>query len=367
MTGHARKMMAVLVFLIPFAASANVETGLAYFKGGKYEEAAAAFQQAADKDPSDDRAWYMLAQCFRQMARTLEAERALGQAIEIRPERPEYRHSLALVLLDTGRPREALAEAGEGIRQADTAQAIYALHVVTAAALGDLGRWREAAGELERARAIRGDSVLLDLLGHAYFQQGDDARAVTAWAEAQAQDPGDGPRLRFVVESFLRIARQSSDPFRKREAYGRALELASRYHRGREDDPEADHLLGRAALGAGRFDDAESAFRRVLTRSPRNCFALANLGKVLLAREELATAERFLLRASACAPRMGAVHEALGALWLMEGRLTRAAQAFGKAMRFDPSPVAAAGLQEAQSKIGVVPEGKPLQVPVADR
>lgn len=349
------------------AAWAGIEDGLAYFKGGKVEEAAAAFQQAVDENPGDDRAWFLLAQCFRIMGRPSESERALGQALHVRPSCAEYRHTLALVLRDTGRPREALAEAAEGLRRAHSPQTVYALHVVIGAALADMGRWREAAAELERARAIRSDAALLDLLGRAYFALGDDARAVAAWAEAQAQDPGDGTRLRLVVESFLRAALEAPNASAKREAYSRALDLARRYASGREDDPDAWHLLGRAALGAGALDEAEASFRRVLTTEPRQCYALANLGRVLLAREQRAEAERFLLRASACAPRLGAVYESLGTLWLVEGRLSQAAQAFARALRFDPSASSAAGLREAQRRIGVVPEDGALQVPVTDR
>ena len=41
-------------------------------------------------------------QCLREMGRPNEAERALERAIRVRPERPEYRHALSLVLRDLG-------------------------------------------------------------------------------------------------------------------------------------------------------------------------------------------------------------------------------------------------------------------------
>jgi tetratricopeptide (TPR) repeat protein len=345
-------------------AGAGYDDGLAYFKGGKLAEAAAEFQEAVDADASDDRGWFLLAQCLREMGRPNETERALERAIRVRPERPEYRHALSLVLRDLGRPAEAVAEAAEGLRRADSPRAVYALHVALAAALGDLGRWREAAAELERARAVRSDPALLDLLGRAYFALGDDARAVAAWAEAEVRDPADAKRLRLVVEAFLRAAAGAPDSGAKRGAYLRALELANRYRDGRPGDVDALHLVGRAALGAGRLDDAESAFRRVLAEEPRHCFALVNLGRVLLAREEFAAAERTLQRAAACAPRLGVVHETLGALWLVNGRDAQAARAFRRAMSLDPTPTAAAGLEEARRRVGVAPEGEDLQVPV---
>jgi tetratricopeptide (TPR) repeat protein len=330
-------------------------------------EAAAEFQDAVDADASHDRAWFLLAQCLRSMGRPNEAERALERATRVRPERPEYRHALSLVLRDLGRPAEAVAEAAEGLRRAESARAVYALHVALAASLGDLGRWREAAAELERARAVRSDPALLDLLGRAYFALGDDARAVAAWAEAQLQDPADSARLRLVVEAFLRAAAGTPDPEEKRGLYLRALELAERYREERRGDLDAFHLVGRAALGAGRLDDAESAFRRVLAEEPRHCFALVNLGRVLLAREEFASAEGTLQRAAACAPRLGVVHETLGALWLVNGRDAQAARAFRRAMSLDPTPTAAAGFEEARRRVGAAPENEDLQVPVGTR
>lgn len=366
-----RRPRALLVLVAAaFAAAvahADIDDGIAYFKVGKIQEAAAAFQQSVDENPADDRAWFLLAQCLRFMGRPAESERALSQAVLARPDCAEYRHALALALRDGGRPREAIAEAAEALRTADSPRTVYALHVVLGAALGDLERWREAVVEFERARALKSDSALLDLLGRAYFALGDDSRAVAAWSEAQARDPGDGTRLRLVVESFLRAGLRASEPAEKREAYHRALELARTYVRGREDDPDASHLLGRAALGAGFLDEAEGAFRRVLAVRPRHCYALANLGRVLLAEDERDVAERYLLRASACAPRLGSVYESLGALWLVEGRFSQAAQAFARAMRFEPSPTAAAGLREAQRRIGVMPEEGTMQVPVRGR
>lgn len=360
-------VLAIVLAAAATRAGAGYEDGLAYFKGGKLAEAAAEFQEAVDADASDDRAWFLLAQCLREMGRPNESERALERAIRVRPERPEYRHALSLVLRDLGRPAEAVAEAAEGLRRADFPRAVYALHVALAAALGDLGRWREAAAELERARAVRTDPALLDLLGRAYFALGDDARAVAAWAEAQLRDPADAGRLRLVVEAFLRAAAATPDQGEKRGAYLRALELAERYRDGRRGDLDAIHLVGRAALGAGRLDDAESAFRRVLAEEPRHCFALVNLGRVLLAREEFAAAEGTLQRAAACAPRLGVVHETLGALWLVNGRDAQAARAFRRAMSLDPTPTAAAGFEEARRRVGAAPEGEDLQVPVGAR
>lgn len=361
------RFLAIVLVAAATEAGAGYEDGLAYYKGGKLAEAAAEFQEAVDADASDDRAWFLLAQCLRQMGRPNEAAPSLARALGVRPERAEYRHALSLVLRDLGRPAEAVAEAAEGLRRADSPRAVYALHVALAAALGDLGRWREAAAELERAREVRSDPAVLDLLGRAYFALGDDARAVAAWAEAQLQDPVDAGRLRLVIEAFLRAAAGTPDPGEKRTAYRRALELAERYREGRGGDLDALHLVGRAALGAGRFDDAESAFRGVLAERPRHCFALVNLGRVLLAREEFAAAEGTLQRAAACAPRLGVVHETLGALWLVNGRDAQAARAFRRAMSLDPTPTAAAGLEEARRRVGAAPEGEDLQVPAGSR
>lgn len=325
--------------------------GMALFKGGKLLEAAAEFQTIVDRDPSDDHAWFMLGQCLRSMDRPSEAERALRRALALRDDRPEYHHALAVALRDLGRPREAVAAAVEGLNRDPSSAARYALHAVLGVALGDLGRWPEAAGQLERARALRADARILDLLGRAYFAYGDDARAVAAWADAQLLDPDNGERIRLVIEAILRVASRTSDRAEKDAAYAKALELAAKRAEVLSDDPDADYLFGRAALGAGRFEEAGEAFRRVLAIRPRQCFAMVNLARALLAMEREVEAEGFLQRATACAPRLPAVHETLGQLFLRLGRDAEAARAFTRALALDPTPTATAGFREARRRL----------------
>ena len=49
-------------------------------------------------------------------------------------------------------------------------------------------------------------------------------------------------------------------------------------------------MLGQDALGQGRLDDAEHAFRQVLARDPQSGGAYANLGVVYMRRKQFGKA-----------------------------------------------------------------------------
>ncbi len=102
-------------------------------------------------------------------------------------------------------------------------------------------------------------------------------------------------------------------------------------------DLDAVNLVGRAALGAGQLGQAENVFRHVLANNPRQCYALANLGRTYMAAARWADAEVYLRSATGCAPRLTSVYESLGELYLRLGKPQEAADAFRRAEEIEPT------------------------------
>jgi tetratricopeptide (TPR) repeat protein len=119
--------------------------------------------------------------------------------------------------------------------------------------------------------------------------------------------------------------------------YNKSLDYAQSLSAISPDDLDAVHLVGRAALGAGRLDQAERVFLHVLNRDPRQCYAMVNLGRTYFAAERWTDAELVLRRAASCAPRMAPVYETLGELYLKLGRHQEAAAAFRRAEEIEPT------------------------------
>ena len=200
-----------------------------------------------------------------------------------------------------------------------------------------LQRWDRAVADLEAARRIHQEYWAVALLGKAYFAMGSYRQALSPLLWALKEAPDDPIVLRVLAESYVRVASEQTDTQRKRADYTQALGFAQHLAAVVPDDLEAIHLVGRAALGAGRLDQAESVFLHVVSLDPRQCYAMVNLGRTYFAAERYKEAEAALTRAASCAPRLAVVFETLGDLYLKRGMAPEAAAAFERAAELTPS------------------------------
>ncbi|HZN53697.1 MAG TPA: tetratricopeptide repeat protein [Candidatus Polarisedimenticolaceae bacterium] len=328
---------AVVVLAAP-PARGDTHRALADFKAGRYLEAASELQAVVDRTPGYAWGYFLLGHCMLKMRNPVEAETDFRRALSLDASRPEYYQGLALATQALADWNRTIAIAGEGLGRAGDAQTRFALLAIRGYAYGAVQRWDAAVRDLEAAREIQAERRVLVLLGKAYFATGAFDRAIPPLREALSMDADDPEVLRLLAESSLRLAGAQPDPARKRMTYETSLEFARRLAALRPDDLDAIHLVGRAALGAGRLQEAESIFQLVLSRDGRQCYAMVNLGRTYMVGGRLAEAEAFLRKASMCAPRMAVVYETLGDLYMRRGRPQEAAAAFRRASEIDPSP-----------------------------
>jgi len=74
----------------PNKASIRETLGIAYFRLGRYEEAAAEFRAALEISPVDDYAHYALGRCLEKLGRTSEANGHYKLARSLRPGEEAY-------------------------------------------------------------------------------------------------------------------------------------------------------------------------------------------------------------------------------------------------------------------------------------
>jgi predicted Zn-dependent protease len=201
-----------------------------------------------------------------------------------------------------------------------------------------VNRWGEAARDLEAARRLNTEPWILVVLGTAYFNLGEYERAAGPLKGVLGTIPDDGEVVRLLTESYLMRAGREADPARKRTLYAEALGYARRLAASHPGDLGAVHNVGRAALGAGEVHQAEKLFLYVLSRDPRQCYAMANLGRTYLALSRWDDAEAVLRKAAACAPRMAVVFESLGDLYVKRGLHQEAADAYRRAETLETEP-----------------------------
>jgi tetratricopeptide (TPR) repeat protein len=318
------------------AARADAQSAFADFKAGRYLEAAAAIQAVVDRSPGYAYGYFLLGHCMLKMNHTTRAEFEFRRALHIDPRRPEFFEGLAMALNASGNWQISVRASSEGLAQAPDARARFSLLALRAYAWGMLRRWDAAVADLEAAQQIHSEPWLLVLLGKARFAAGDYANAITPLRRVVQSVPDDRGVLRVLAESYLRLAGEHAVPM-KHYDYSQALLYAQRLASLTPDDPDAVNLVGRAALGAGKLDQAESVFLHLLATNPRHCYARTNLGRTYMAASRWAEAEAALRQASACAPRLVTVYESLGELYLQTGRPELAAEAFGRVEAIHPT------------------------------
>ncbi|HEX4822705.1 MAG TPA: tetratricopeptide repeat protein [Candidatus Polarisedimenticolaceae bacterium] len=306
------------------------------FKAGRYLEAVTKFQALVDRSPDYDFGFFMLGHCMLKMRSPGAAEGHFRHAIELNPTRPEYYMGLAFALRDEANWERTIQALTEGLGHTQDPFKRYNLLLFRAQAWYALQRWDQVVADLEVARRIHQDPAVFAQLGKAYFGNGDPKAAIQPLRFALESSPDDTGVLRVLSESYIRIAADETDVVKKKILYGQALEFAQRLSSLTPDDMDAMHLVGRAALGAGQLDKAESVFRHVLDREPRQCYAMINLGRTFCAAQKYPEAKQWLQRAEACAPRLGLVYETLGDLYLKMGLPDEAANAFRRADDLSP-------------------------------
>jgi len=326
------------VFALP--ARADTHEALAAIKAGRYLEAAAELQAVVDQSPGYAYGYFLLGHCMLKMGRTRDAEVEFRRALRLDPAPAAYYAGLALALAASGNWPFAIRAAGEGLARTDDPRMRYTLLSLRGYALSSLRRWHDAIKDLEDARRIRSETWLLVFLGKARFATGAYAEAVEPLRQVLLVLPDDPVVLRLLAECFLRLAAAEPDAVRKQFDYVQSLNYAQRLTSVTPDDLDAVHLVGRAALGAGRLEQAEHVFRHVLAVNPRQCYALANLGRTYMAAARWEEAEAYLRTASACAPRLTAVYESLGELYLERGQPQEAAAMFRRVEEIEPTQAA---------------------------
>ena len=356
---HSRA--AVLAALVLAAAvgvaPAGYQEGLNYFKSGKYAEAAAEFQAIVDTSPNYDFGFYILGLSFFKMGKLPEARKNLEKAIELNPDKFEYHHGLASVLFAQGKYHDALAilNDAEGLVNAGSRYAFYSLRGNIYATTK---KWGETVSDLEKALTVKKSAPILNQLGKAYFALGRNDKAVQAFHQSLRINPNDVEIQGVLARALVNLAKQTREEAKKKSYYTEALRAAQKYRAARPNNYEAVNLVGKAALGAGDYKTAAAAFRKVLEIKPDWCYAMINLAKVYNAQQRWKEAEKSLLQATKCAPRINDGWELLGFVYRKEKRLQDSLAAYKRADQIQSSAATRKAIAEVETNIKIIAENR---------
>lgn len=206
----------------PGDADVRNSLGVTQERLGRFSQAEATYREAVRRAPDFALAWLNLSDLKRRQQRLHEAEEAARKALAADP-RPvtqrKGRIALAEVLLQAGRPEDALKVLGEALEIRDGAE----LRLAMAGACYQLNRIDDEAGHLERVVELKpGSANGWRNLGAARMLLDDLAGAEQALTRAAALDPNSP-----AVHKHLGVLYQRTDrPDLAAQAFKQARRLS---------------------------------------------------------------------------------------------------------------------------------------------
>ncbi|HMB55404.1 MAG TPA: tetratricopeptide repeat protein [Thermoanaerobaculia bacterium] len=342
----------------PESAAKIGRLGEAFHAHELHGEAVACYRRAMELAPEEPRWPYLAALATAEG--DLEASVELfARAAELNGASPAPVPAIHVnhgdVLVQLGRGDEAAAEYRRALAlEPATPHALYGLARVESSA-GDL---ETAVGHLEQAAALPAHNAEVHgLLAQLYRRLGRDDEAELAVLRAGA---GRAARTADPVVAAMEGEAVSTQAIGRR---GRRLADAGRYAEAEAAfrkvielrPPNARDLsnLGGAVAAQGRLDEAIDLYDQALEIDPEETYTLNNRGLALAERGDLEAAAANLARAVEIDPAYAEAHTNLALVRSRQRRHAEAAEHYRAALEQDPSKVAAyTGLGGSLAAVG---------------
>ncbi len=306
------------------------------------EAALELYRRASTTAPDEFRWRYLHGLAASDLGLLAEAESEYRSAVHFDAAQPYVWLRLAAVVLEAGRPADALQLYD---RLASSGPASMAVHYGRGRALARLGRGAEAVAALEQAATLAAGYRPLYYqlaLGLRSVGREDEAAQFLALYERlqpSLQPPFADPLLRQVEElregSYLHHLNRGM----RLEAVGRPQEALPEYLRAVNADPARVHarvnLIG--VYGKlGRRAEAENAYREALAAVPDSAEAHFNYGVLLSQLSEYGKAEAAYRRALEVNPYLADARVNLGDALERQGRRQAAGEHYRRVLRHNP-------------------------------
>jgi tetratricopeptide (TPR) repeat protein len=322
---------------------------VALFNAGKFAEAAAALEPLAQSNPNEPGVHYLLGRSYLKLDRTPDAVRALGKAVELKPDQFEYEFWLANAHLQAKDWPNVIAVLDKAEARVPDDTYRFALRGMRGYASLVLEKYPEAIRDFEANLAAKKNAGTLVSLGKALYAVKEYERSAAAFREATQIEPNETGTWLLLGNAELALA-VAADGDAAKAHYAEALKAADRYVAAKADGPGLQ-LKAKAALALGDSPAAEAALTQALQIDPNNCQAQSQLGRAYVDQKKWAEAERALQGATRCDPNNGPAHEALGFVYLSTDKLNDALQAYQKAHSINPTPSSKEGIAAVNARM----------------
>ncbi|MEZ6195345.1 MAG: tetratricopeptide repeat protein [Planctomycetota bacterium] len=275
---------------------------------GRHEEAIAAVRTGVARRPRDARAVRALGEILRKAGRLDEAIAAQQRVLERRPDDMVARSSLALSLMSSNRSREAVTIL-EKLGEDDPADAQNFSNLASARAMtgdheGSIAAARHAV-ELAPDEAEHRVNLALALMRATRYEEArraaDEAIALAPELPQAIAVLGSLAQIEGRTDEGIELLRRANELHPTGQTLanlGTALAASGKIEEGMAyleraiamGETRALHPYALQLIGAGRFDEAEEAYRGLLDFDPDHAEAHCNLGNLLWRRGDLESA-----------------------------------------------------------------------------
>ncbi|MFL6462885.1 MAG: tetratricopeptide repeat protein [Bryobacteraceae bacterium] len=250
-------MILFFLFLLFFQSQPQpslLQRGLIALKDGQLAEARRDLEQASQADPKNPYIWSSLAQTYLRLKMPVQASAAARTAEQTGASNPLIHHALAMFYSETGQLRHA-AELEQKFAQSPKADRD---------ALARAATLYLSAGDAQAAVTLAQQSVSQssspekeNLLGRALMaanqKQEGEKHLQLAWEGAKTDE---------------RIAFDYTQALLQRQDFTRAADVIDSALSAHSQDPQLTLALGVVRYGQRRFDDAITAFLKVIELNP---------------------------------------------------------------------------------------------------
>lgn len=248
---------------------------------GNPEKAIKRFSEAVKKAPEDSESWYNLAFAYFKAGKFDDAASTISKAAELNPQSVATHQLAGAIAEKRNKPSDALA-AWAKARDIETAGgAAASLRTLNglAAAHFDLGKWDDAIDAYKQAWKVASQQKSGDLtaihnqLGAAYLKKGDTKEAIR-WFEKNVEAAPDSPATHYNLGMTYRklAAGGQSDLWTKAaDSFKRSADLSP-------GDAIAQFFAGEALMIAGRNAEALPYLDKYLAGDPDGKKAVAKFG-----------------------------------------------------------------------------------------
>lgn len=313
------------------AASAFHDMGWRLGALDRLDEALAAFDRAAELDPSNQNAHGGRGEALRLLGRLDEALAAFDRVLAVEPDSAWALASKGAALATLARDQEAV----ELLDRAVELDPTYTFALFTRGeALSRLSRREDALADLERVATIEPERWRVwTVLGRVRVEMGDFPGALEAFERAFPDDPD---ALVGKAQALLALERYQDAAGTARVALALNPSLAS-----------ASALEGEALRLLNNLPEALSALDHAIDVAPDFSWALATRAQVLLSTGRIADGVADLRRAIQLGPPLPWAHSALGEALHQLGRHEEALVELDRALELAPEDPAALRLKAA--------------------